>query len=86
MTDGADLQPDSLTDLKPIIKEFCERFTAIEREIETLNEDKKALFEEFSEKIDVKELKAALRVHKIEQKVSHRHAFDSILECLNDPT
>jgi len=86
MTDGTDLQPDSITDLKPIIKEFVNRFTALEHEIETLNEDKKALFEEFAEKIDVKELKAALRVHKIEQKVSHRHAFESILECLNDPT
>jgi uncharacterized protein (UPF0335 family) len=85
MTDGTDLQPDSITDLKPIIKDFVNRFAAIEHEIETLNEDKKALFEEFAEKIDVKELKAAIRVHKIEQKVSHRHAFESILECLNDP-
>ncbi len=83
--DGADLQPDSLTDLKPIIKEFLSRLNTIERELETLNEDKKALFEEFGEKVDVKELKAAIRVHKIEQKVSHRHAFESILECLNDP-
>lgn len=85
MTDGADLQPDSLTDLKPIIKEFISRLTNIEHEIETLNEDRKELFEEFSQKIDVKELKAALRVYKIEQKVNSRHAFESILECLKDP-
>lgn len=85
MTDGVDLQPDSLTDLKPIIKEFISRLANIEHEIETLNEDRKALFEEFSQKIDVKELKAALRVYKIEQKVNHRHAFESILECLKDP-
>jgi uncharacterized protein (UPF0335 family) len=86
MTDGTDLQPDSLTDLKPIIKEFLSRLTNIENEIETLNADKKELFEEFSQKVDVKELKAAIRVHKIEQKVNHRHAFESILECLKDPT
>lgn len=86
MTDGTDLQPDSLTDLKPIIKEFLNRLNTIEHELETLNEDKKALFEEFAEKVDIKELKAAMRVYKIEQKVNHRHAFDSILECLKDPT
>ncbi len=84
MTDGADLQPDSLTDLKPIIKEFINRLSSIEHEIETLTEDRKELFEEFSQKVDIKELKAALRVHKIEQKVNHRHAFESILECLKD--
>lgn len=86
MTDGTDLQPDSLTDLKPIIKEFITRLNNIDHEIETLNADKKELFEEFSQKVDVKELKAAIRVHKIEQKVNHRHAFDSILEVLKDPT
>lgn len=85
MTDGTDLQPDSLTDLKPIIKEFLNRLNTIEHELETLNEDKKALFEEFAEKVDIKELKAAMRVYKIEQKVNHRHAYDSILECLKDP-
>lgn len=85
MTDGTDLQPDSLTDLKPIIKEFLNRLNTIEHELETLNEDKKALFEEFAEKVDIKELKAAMRVYKIEQKVNHRHAFESILECLKDP-
>lgn len=84
MTDGTDLHPDSLTDLKPIIQEFVTRFMNLEHEIELLNADKKELFEEFGQKIDIKELKAALRVYKIEQKVSHRHAFDSILECLKD--
>jgi len=84
MTDGTDLQPDSLTDLKPIIKEFISRFMNIEHEIQTLNDDKKELFEEFSQKVDVKELKAALRVHKIEMKVVHRHSFESILECLKE--
>jgi uncharacterized protein (UPF0335 family) len=82
MTDGADLQPDSITDLKPIIQEFVTRLANIEHEIETLNTDRKELFEEFSQKVDIKELKAALRVHKIQQKVNHRHAFESILECL----
>lgn len=82
MTDGADLQPDSITDLKPIIQEFVTRLANIEHEIETLSSDRKELFEEFSQKVDIKELKAALRVHKIQQKVNHRHAFESILECL----
>lgn len=86
MTDGADLQPDSLNDLKPIVKEFISRLNQIEQEIELLNEDRKTLFEEFGQKIDLKELKAALRVYKIEQKVNHRHAFESILECLKDPS
>lgn len=84
MTDGTDLQPDSLNDLKPIIQEFISRLANIEHEIDTLTADKKELFEEFSQKVDIKELKAALRVHKIQQKVSHKHAFDSILECLTE--
>lgn len=86
MTDGADLQPNSLTDLKPIIADFISRLSQIEHEIETLNRDRKELFEEFEQKVDIKELKAALRVHKIQQKVNHRHAFESILSCLEDPT
>jgi len=84
MTDGADLQPNSLTDLKPIIKDFISRLSAIDHEIDTLTQDKKELFEEFAQKVDVKELKAAIRVHKIQQKVSHKHAFDSILACLEE--
>lgn len=84
MTDGADLQPDSLNELKSIIKEFISRLNQIEHEIETLNNEKKELFEEYAQKIDIKEFKAALRVYKIQQKVSHRHAFESILECLED--
>lgn len=82
MTDGADLHPSSLNELKPIVQEFVTRLANIEHEIETLNNDKKELFEEFSQKVDVRELKSALRVHKIQQKVNHRHAFESILECL----
>lgn len=85
MTDGTDLQPDSLTDLKPIIKEFLSRLESLEHEIELLAQDKKDLFEEFAQKVDMKELKAALRVYKIEQKVNHRDAYESILECLKDP-
>ena len=83
--DIATMQPDELNALKEVVREFMSRAQNIDNEIETLKEDKKALIEEFSEKLDMKTLDAALRVLKIQAKVQHRDTFDMFVEVLTDP-
>lgn len=82
MSKNIDVYPSSLTDLRPIVKEFIEKLESVEHEIELLNQQRKELFEEYEAQIDIKELKAALRVHKIMKKVSHKDAFESYCSIL----
>lgn len=80
-----DLQPDELNALKALTREFIEKLQGIDNEIETLKEDRKALIEEYSEKLDMQTLKAAMRVVKIESSVAHKDTYDSFVEVLKDP-
>jgi uncharacterized protein (UPF0335 family) len=75
-------EPGSLTELAPIIKEFVDRLKVIEHEEENLREQKKELVEEFSDKLDTKTLKAALRLVAIKEKVQHKDTFDKYTEVL----
>jgi len=84
MSKDVDIHPSSLTELKPIVRDFIEKLESLEHEIELLNEQRKELFEEYEDKIDIKELKAALRVHKIMKKVSHKDAFESYCSILEN--
>ena len=61
---------------KLIVNEFIEKLTRIEGEMKLLGEDRKALMEEYEEKIDLKALKAAIRIVKIKSKLG-----DSESEC-----
>ena len=79
---GADTMPSSITELKPLVSEFIEKYKALKNEQEELKEREKDLFEEYEDKIDMKEMRAALRVNNILKKVAHKDAFDNILECL----
>jgi uncharacterized protein (UPF0335 family) len=81
----ADMQPDELNALKALVSEFMGRISTIDNEIETLKEDRKAVIEEFSDRIDVKTLQIALRVLKLQAAVQHRDAFDIFIEALTDP-
>lgn len=76
-------QPDELTELKQLTEEFIKRLNTIENEIDTLVEARKDLFDEYKEKLDVKTLKAAMRVAKIKRGVEHKHTFDCFLEVLD---
>lgn len=78
----ADEQPASITELQPVVEEFVKRLKTIENEIELLSEDKKRLVDEFSDKLDVKTLKAAMRVVAVREKVSHKDTFDTFVEVL----
>jgi uncharacterized protein (UPF0335 family) len=81
----AHLQPDEINSLRGLVKEFVEKIENIDNEIELLKSDRKEVIEEYSEKLDMKTLTAALRVVKIQKGVEHRDAFDLFMEAL-DPT
>jgi uncharacterized protein (UPF0335 family) len=79
------MQPDELGALKALVKEFMSRIQNVDNEIETLKEDRKDVIEEYSDKLDMKTLQAALKVLKIQQGVQHRDTFDMFIETLTDP-
>lgn len=82
----ASMQPDEINALRATVKEFMNRMSSVDNEIETLKEDRKALVEEFFEKLDLKTLQAALKVLKIQQGVQHKDTYDLFMEVLTDPT
>lgn len=79
---GVDVGPSSITDLEPIIQEFVEKMKRIKNEQELLKQDEKDLMEEYKEKLDMKALKAAMRVVAVREKVDHKDTFDSMVEVL----
>jgi hypothetical protein len=78
-------QPDELNELKRTVLEYVNRRTSIENEIETLKEDKKALREEFEEKLDLKTLELVEKHLRIRRGVAHKDTFDTFLALLQDP-
>lgn len=83
--DTAVLQPDEINALRALVKEFIEKVTYIDNEIETLKLDRKELLDEYKEKLDVKTLNQALRVVKIQSEVERKDTFDLFIETLTDP-
>ena len=81
----AELQPDEINSLRALVKEFIDKMSNIDNEISLLGEDKKQLIEDYSDKLDVKTLKAAMSVVRIQNGVQHRDTFDLFLEALTDP-
>jgi len=51
------------------IKELIERLLQVDNEISLLQDDKKVLFDEFKNKVDIKAFKAALQIAKIHLKL-----------------
>lgn len=81
----ADLQPDEINALRALVKEFMDKVSNVDNEIEQLKEDRKDLIEDYSEKLDMKTLQAALKVLKIQQGVQHKDTYDLFIEALTDP-
>ena len=77
-----DSMPENFNDLRPIVSDFVSRMRTLENEEQVLREQKKELVEEFSQKLDTKTLKLALRLVDIKKKVQHKHYFDLFLEVL----
>jgi uncharacterized protein (UPF0335 family) len=51
------------------VAEFIEQLTRIENEMQLLQDDRKALIEDYKEKINMKALMAAIRIAKIRAKL-----------------
>lgn len=79
----AEKQPDEVNALRELVKEFVKKIETVDGEIELLKGDRKEIIEEYSDKLDMKVLTAALRVVKITRGVEHRDTFDLFLECLD---
>lgn len=79
----AEMQPDEINALKAVVDEFIRRMSELDNEIELLSQDKKDLVEEFSDRLDMKTLKAALAIVKIQKSVQHQDTFDLFMEALN---
>lgn len=79
---AGDLQPDELGALKALVEEFLGKVQHIDNEIQLLKDDRKELFEEYSDRLDMKTLKAALSIVKIQKGVAHKDTFDVFLEVL----
>lgn len=77
------MMPDEINSLREIVKEFVSRIENIDNEIELLKQDRKELIEEFSDRLDMKTLQAALRVVKIKKAVAHKDTFDLFIETLD---
>ena len=68
---------------KQDLVEFIERLTRIENERTLLAEDQKHLFDEFKDKLDIKAVRAALRIAKIRAKLGDSEAeLDRIFETV----
>ncbi|MAF25338.1 hypothetical protein CL634_07160 [bacterium] len=59
-----------MDETKTIFEEFVGRLFAIEREQKLLSEDRKDLVAEFKDKLEVKEVMAAIRIAKIKVKIN----------------
>lgn len=68
--------------VRELLKEYLKRLNVIETEMSVLKEDKKTLDEEFKDKLDLKTLKQALRVHNILKDIKHKDTYDQILDML----
>jgi uncharacterized protein (UPF0335 family) len=77
-------QPSELNVLKTIVVEFINRFETIESELDLLKEDQKALVEEFSDRLDVKTLRLAIRTIKIKKKVDHLDTYEQFVHILDE--
>ncbi len=79
---GVDSMPAGITELEPIVREFVEKFRRVKNEQELLKQDEKELLEEYAEKLDMKTLKAAMRVVAVREKIERKDAFDTLVEVL----
>tara|TARA_Y100000593_G_C4189132_1_gene275945 strand:+ start:410 stop:646 length:237 start_codon:yes stop_codon:yes gene_type:complete len=59
-----------MEETKTIFEEFVTKLFAIEREKKLLAEDRKDLISDFKDRLDVKEVMAAIQIAKIKVKIS----------------
>jgi len=76
-------QTSDINELSKLVNEFVDRYTTVENEISLLKEDQKTLVDEFSDKLDIKTLKQAIRAINIKKKVEHQDTFDTFVDILD---
>lgn len=81
----SEMAPDEINALRATVKEFMDRVSNVDNEMEALKEDRKNLIEEYSDRLDMKTLQAALKVLKIQQGVQFKDTYDLFIEALTDP-
>ena len=64
------------------VTEYVEKRADVEREIELLKEDLRSLDLEYKEKLDIKAVKAALRIIKMKQNADG-NVIDSVIDILD---
>ena len=70
---------------KETVEEFISKYLRIENEKNILAEDQKELFSEYKDKMDLKAIRAAIRIAKIKSKLNNSELeFDSILETVEN--
>ena len=68
--------------VRETVKEYVDKRAEIENEIKLLREDLKSLDEAYEEKLDLKAVKAALRIIKLKQNTDET-LVDSVIEILD---
>ena len=63
------------------VRELVEKISQIDNEIKLLQDDRKAILEEYKDKLDLKAFKAAIRIVKLRENVDN-FELESILEVL----
>ncbi len=82
--DAAERQPDEIGELTKLVSEFVDKLKIIEGEIDLLKEQQKDLVDEYSDRLDIKTLQAAMRTVKIKKKVGYKDTFDTFVEILEE--
>lgn len=80
----ADEQPSEVNELKKLVNEFIDRYRNVENELELLKESQRELVDEYKDKLDIKTLKAAMRVVKIEKTITHKETFEVFAEAVRE--
>lgn len=76
--------PDSkVVTLEQEVEAYVDRLISIEHEMELLREERKALNEEYEDRLDVKTLQHAIRIKKAEDKVKNKTTYDLYRGFLN---
>ena len=70
--------------VEEVVVELVEKLVRIEGELKLLQEERKELFDDYKERLDVKAFKAALQIARIRSKMGDSElALDNILETVN---
>ena len=69
-----------------VVNELVDKLTQIENEMKLLQEDRKVLYDEYKEKLDLKAFKAAVRIAKIKSKLGEASEveLDNMLDTVED--